>query len=81
MGPRLQISANAVEPGSLTLRVNGVAVDEFDTWTYTSDTAAIWPDQLSEYGLHLHADQRVTLTVVAKRFTDPAWVVAVAPRP
>ncbi len=79
----LAIIADAVEPGSLTILLDGIEVARWSTWGYDDGGfgmpfAGVDTDALAAVGLHLNPGQQMTLTVVAERFTDAAsWQVAV----
>lgn len=76
----LSIDAFAVEPGTLTLLVNGVELTRFNSWDYDGSGYGIRLDKdvLSQHGLHLEPGQELTLMVVAERFNDfKSWQVVV----
>ena len=59
-------------PGTLTIDVNGTAVDSFSSWDYKNDS---WWTSKTLGELGISAGDEVTVTVTAERFPGSTWAV------
>jgi|GEM_PF-3308819 len=69
----LEIVGNAVEPGQVSVLVNGRQVVQARTWDYTSQSFGASFDLAA---LGLKPGQRAVITVRPARYTGATWIVA-----
>jgi hypothetical protein len=69
-----------VAPGAVTISVNGTVVDRQTSWNYAgsgSGGPSLDPGFLQQHGVNVAIGDRVTISVRATRFQDPAWELVV----